>query len=213
MTIHEPATLVTDYLLGLLGAWCGWRLGRHANPPQLCWSRALWLTAAAAWLGGTHHGLGPALGEGASEALWRATLLLISLTSVAMSLTLVRELAPTRLRRRWNWIVWTKFAAFTSVAFAYPLFVVAVADYGLAMLALGVAAALAARPWRGPMMIAVILSALAAVVQQMQWGFGTLFNHNDVYHVIQGSAVFLFYRAGEKLGACKQTKAEFLMGG
>ena len=200
MTIHEPATLITDYLLGLLGAWCGWQLGRHANPSHLCWSRALWLMAAAAWMGGTHHGFGPALGEWMSEALWRATLLLISLTSVAMSLTLVRELAPASQRRRWNCLVWVKFAAFATIAFAHPLFVVAVADYGLSMLALGVAALLAARPWRGPMLIAVILSALAAIVQQMQWGFGAHFNHNDVYHVIQGTAVFLFYRAGEKFG-------------
>ena len=204
MTIHEPATLLTDYLLALLGAWCGWYLGRDANPAQRYWSRALWLTAAAAWIGGTHHGFGPALGEGASEALWRATLLLISLTSVAMSLTLVRELAPTAQRRRWGWLVWIKFAGFAAVAVAYPLFVVAVADYGMSMLALASAASFADRPWRAPMFAAVILSALAATVQQMQWGFGARFNHNDVYHVIQGAAVFLFYRAGRELGTAKQ---------
>ena len=201
MTIHEPATFITDCLLGLLGAWCGWQLGRHANPPQRCWSRALWLTAAAAWSGGTHHGFGPVLGEVASESLWRATLLFISLTSVAMSLTLVRELAPASQRCRWGRLVWVKFAVFATIAFAHPLFVVAVADYALAMLALGVAALSAGRSWRAPMLTAVILSALAAIVQQMQWGFGAQFNHNDIYHVIQGAAVFLFYRAGKELGA------------
>ena len=204
MTIHEPATFLSDGLLGLLGAWCGWRLSRDANPPQRCWSRALWLTAAAAWVGGTHHGFGPALGERASDILWRATLLLISLTSVAMSLTLVRELAPAAQRRRWGWLVWSKFAGFAVIEFAYPLFVAAVADYGLSMLALAVATWFAARLWRGPMLAAVILSALAAAVQQMQWGFGARFNHNDTYHVIQGTAVFLFYRAGRKLGTPKE---------
>ena len=204
MTIHEPATFLTDGLLGLLGAWCGWRLSRDANPAQRCWSRALWLTAAAAWVGGTHHGLGPALGERAGDILWRATLLLISLTSVAMSLTLVRELAPAAQCRRWGWLVWIKFASFATVSFAYPLFAVAVADYGLSMLALGVAALFAHRPWRGPMFAGVMLSALAATVQQMQWGFGARFNHNDTYHVIQGAAVFIFYRAGRKLGTPKE---------
>ena len=38
MTIHEPATLLTDYLLALLGMVCGWKLGRLANPPQRWWS-------------------------------------------------------------------------------------------------------------------------------------------------------------------------------
>ena len=51
------------------------------------------------------------------------------------------------------------------------------------------------------MLAAVALSALAAAVQQMQWGFSAHFDHNALYHVIQGTAVFLFYRAGQKLGA------------
>ena len=51
------------------------------------------------------------------------------------------------------------------------------------------------------MLAAVALSLVAAVVQQMQWGLSAHFNHNDVYHVIQGAAIFLFFRAGQKMGA------------
>ncbi len=198
--IHEPATLLTDYLLALLGMVCGWQLGRRANPPQRWWSRALWLTGTAALIGGTHHGFGPLLGEPSNTALWRVTLLLISLTSAAMSLTLVHEFTPAT-PRVWSCLVWCKFACFALVGFVYPLFLVAIVDYGLAMLALAAAALSADRAWRGPMLAAVAFSALAAAVQQMQWGFSSHFNHNDLYHVIQGAAVFLFYRAGKKLGA------------
>lgn len=206
MTIHEPATLLTDYLLALLGMVCGWRLGRLANPSQRWWSRALWLTGAAALIGGTHHGFGPLLSEAANAALWRATLLLISLTSAAMSLTLVHEFAPEPRRSVWSCLVWSKFAGFALVGLVYPLFLVAIVDYGLAMLALAAAALFAAHAWRGPMLAAVAFSALAAAVQQMQWGFSAHFNHNDLYHVIQGAAVFLFYQAGSKLGACTGKK-------
>jgi hypothetical protein len=200
MTLHEPATLLTDYLLALLGMICGWKLARLANPPQRWWSRALRLMGAAAFIGGTHHGFGPLLGEIASAALWRATLLLISLTSAAMSLTLVQEFAPEPPRCAWSCLVWSKFACSALIGIVYPVFLVVIADYGLAMLALAAAALFSARAWRGPMFAAVAFSALAATVQQMQWGFSVHFDHNALYHVIQGTAVFLFYRAGLKLG-------------
>ena len=204
MTLHEPATLLTDYLLALLGGVCGWRLRCLAggeNIPQLWWSRALRFTAMAAAVGGSHHGFGPVLSTGASEGLWRATLLLIGLTSAAMALTLVHELSPQAHRRRWQWLVWVKFGGFAVVALARPVFLVAMTDYGLAMLALAAAALLARRSWRCPMLAAIALSALAAAVQQGEWGFSARFNHNDVYHVIQGCGIFLFYRAGRRLGA------------
>ena len=206
MTIHEPATLLTDYLLALLGMVCGWKLARLANPPQRWWSRGLWLMGAAAFIGGTYHGFGPLLSEVASAALWRATLLLLSLTSAAMSLTLVHEFAPESPRCAWSRLVWSKFACFSLVGIVYPVFLVAIVDYGLAMLALAAVALFAARAWRGPMLAAVAFSALAAAVQQMQWGFSAHFDHNALYHVIQGTAVFLFYRAGLKLGSWDQGK-------
>ena len=202
MTINEPATLLTDYLLALLGMVCGWRMGRFANPSQRWWSRALWLSGAAAMVGGTHHGFGPQLGDAASTALWRATLVLISLTSAAMSLTLVHEFAPAPRHRVWSFLVWAKFAGFASLGLINPVFLVAITDYGLAMLALAAAALLSDRAWRRPMLAAVGFSALAAAVQQMHWGVSAHFNHNDLYHLIQAIAVFLFYGAGLKLGAC-----------
>ena len=203
MTIHEPATLVTDYLLALLGMFCGYRLSRHANSSQRCWSRALWLSGAAAFVGGTFHGLGTELGGTASAVLWRTTLLLLNLTSAAMSIALVEELAPRSSRPVWVRLVWAKFAAFALAGFLYPVFAIAIADYGLAMLALAAAALFTVRRWRGPMLGAVACSAIAAIVQQMQWGLSEHFNHNDLYHVIQGAATLHFYRAGLALGASR----------
>ena len=56
MTVHEPATLLTDLLLGALAGWLAGRLRRNPAAPARWWSRALLLTAASALVGGTYHG-------------------------------------------------------------------------------------------------------------------------------------------------------------
>ena len=203
MTIHEPATLITDYMLAAFGAVCGWRLLRSAGAVNLSrrwWSRALWCSGFGAWIGGSYHGFGPMLSSAWSDALWSTTLVVLCLTSAAMAMALVHDIAPAAHRRRWQWLVWAKFAGFAVLALAQPVFLVAIVDYGAVMLALAAAALFVRRGWRAPMLAAVALSALAAAVQQLGWGFSAGFNHNDLYHVIQGGAVFLFYRAGLKLG-------------
>lgn len=200
MTIHEPATLVTDYLLAALSAWLGSRLRYGTSAPQRWWSLALWLSGAAAAVGGTFHGFGPGLPPAGAQALWRITLLFISLTSAAMGLTLVGALASVQRRVLFAWMVWAKFAAFSTALLVWPVFLVAVTDYGTTMLALAVAAHICAPPWRAAMLAGVGLSALAAIVQQMHWGTSSRLNHNDLYHVIQAAAAFLFFRAGKNLG-------------
>ena len=209
MTIHEPSTLLTDYMLAALGAVCGWRLhrsGSAANVSRRWWSRAMWCSGVGAWIGGSYHGFGPMLSTAWSDALWSATLVVLCLTSAAMALALVHEVAPAAQRRRWQLLVWAKFAGFASLAVALPVFLTAIADYGAVMLALAAAALFVRRTWRAPMLAAVALSALAAAVQQFGWGFSARFNHNDLYHVIQGGAVFLFYRAGRYLGTAPRDR-------
>ena len=83
----------------------------------------------------------------------------------------------------------------------WPDFRVAMADYGLAMLAWVVAALVLRRKWSGWMLSGVGLSAVAGWVQQSGWGLSPGFNHNDVFHVIQALALAGFYRAGCHLGA------------
>ena len=52
-----------------------------------------------------------------------------------------------------------------------------------------------------PLLLAAVgLSAVAAIVQQSNWDLSAHFNHNDIYHVIQAGALFLFYRGSQRLG-------------
>jgi hypothetical protein len=203
MSIHEPATLLTDCLLAVLSAWCGWRLHRDrpaANRAARWWSHALWLTAVSALIGGCYHGLAPNF-PAVADAWWCTTLLLISLLSAAMGLSLLHEIVPGPAVPRWRMLIVAKFAFFAGVILAHPVFVVAVSDYGLIMLAWAAAALWTGRSWRPWMLTAIALSAVAAVVQQLHLGLSEGFNHNDVYHVIQALAIVGFYRAGITFGA------------
>ena len=62
MTIHEPATLLTDYLLTGLGLGLAWHLRRlpgSENPATRWWIRSLVVMAISAFVGGSYHGFAP----------------------------------------------------------------------------------------------------------------------------------------------------------
>ena len=46
--------------------------------------------------------------------------------------------------------------------------------------------------------LALALSLVAAAVQQLRVCFGTHFNHNDLYHLIQALALIAFQFAGRR---------------
>jgi hypothetical protein len=78
-----------------------------------------------------------------------------------------------------------------------------VVDYGASMIAI---AALAIAGWvrsgapAAPWLIAgVVVSSMAAAVQLKKLTPHARFNYNDLYHVIQIVALYLFYRGGRLL--------------
>jgi len=199
MTLHEPATFVTDGLLAAFAAWLAWRLRRSSpagNRAARWLGHALALTAASALVGGTYHGFAPNFSPAFSAAWWRVTLLIIDLLSAAMAVSCVHEVAPPALRRPLFIVIAAKLFIFATAVMVHPVFWVAIADYGSTMLVWLAAAALLSRPWRAWMLSALALSALAAAVQQLGWAPAPWFNHNDLYHLVQMAALAAFYRAG-----------------
>lgn len=199
MSIHEPVTLLTDCLLAALAAWFAWRLPQHSpssNRPIRWWSLALGLTALSALVGGLYHGLAPNF-PAAAPTWWTLTLLLLAFVSAVMGLTLVHELAA---KPRWQLLVAVKLLCTAGAILTVPRFLVAIIDYGVIMLAWAATALITRRAWSGWMLAAVALSALGAWVQQRHWSLSPRFNHNDLYHVVQGFAIFAFYRAGRRFG-------------
>jgi hypothetical protein len=202
MTLHEPATLVTDLLLAALAGGLAAHL-RGLGPRHLAprwWAAALAGTAVSALVGGLYHGFGANFGPEIVRAWWTATLLVICLTAAAMDVTLLHEMVPPERHRPWLGVVGFKAAAFAVFALQYPRFVIVIIAYGMSLAAWAVLALAVRRPWRGAMLLGVGFSLVAAAVQQLRIGVSAHFNHNDLYHVIQAFALIAFHRAGLKFG-------------
>lgn len=199
VNLHEPATFLTDCLLAGLALGLAWRL-RAAAPAVQWWRRTLGLTAASAFVGGTYHGFAPNFGPTLQSAWWLATLWIISGVSACLALGLMHELAPPPRWRIWRRIIGAKFALAAAAAVAWPVFLIAIVDYGLALVAWLIAAHATRRPWRGWMLAGLGLSVGAAVVQQSGWPQMPHFNHNDLYHLIQALGLIAFFQGARRLG-------------
>ncbi len=200
MTIHEPATLATDLLLAALGGGLAWRLRRRVpsgNRAALWWCGALLAMAVSALVGGLYHGFAPNFPAAVDGIWWRLVLAMICVMGLTMAMSLLHEVGPKW--PGWRRLVALKFLISLVAVMVWPYFRVAMADYGLAMLAWLAAAMIHRRGWSGWVAGGVGLSALAGWVQQSGWGLSAGFNHNDVFHVIQALALLAFYRAGCRL--------------
>ncbi len=203
MNLHEPATFLTDLLLAGCAAWLAGRLWRRAaieNHAARWLSRALALAAASAVIGGGYHGFAPNFSPSVDAGWWLVTLITVSLMSAAMALSWMHEVVSPQWHGPMRMVITIKFLFFAVGSIRHPQFVVAIADYGSTMLAWLAAAAVLQRRWRGWMLAALVLSALAALVQQFRWAPAAWFNNNDLFHVIQALALAAFYRAGCRLG-------------
>jgi hypothetical protein len=209
MTIHEPATLLTDYALTVIAGVLAYRLqrlqGSSFSDARRWFLIGLTLSAISAFVGGSYHGFAPNVSETLAAWWWKFTLLTLHLVSASLAMSLVEEVSPENQKPAWTWLVRLKFVAFACVAIAHPTFLVAIADYGTALVGWLLAASIGRFPWRRAMLAGIALSIVAAVVQQRRWAPSASFNHNDLYHVIEAVALFAFYRAGRQLGGASST--------
>lgn len=202
--VSEPSTTLTDYLLAVVAAVLAARLLAAAGdaPAAVLIALAFAAVGASALAGGTAHGFTRQLGERRWRALWRTMLACAAITSalllagiaVAMLdgaarialLALAAAKAPLVLARSWRdgdfrWIV---------VDSSLTLLLIAIVA-AVAWTSRGTAGAMAA-PW---LLAAVATSLAAGAVQRAALGVHRHLNHNDLYHLGQCAALFLFYRA------------------
>lgn len=202
MTITEPATLVTDYLLaGFTGA-LAWRLlvaaRERRHMPIYWWSVAFGATAIAGVAGGTVHGFRVGMRPSVTEWLW---LVAIEGLVVAAFAVVGGTLASSRLaepvKRGTQRATAVAYAVYGLWVAGNPQFLFAIAAYGAALVVLVVFKLSAWRTERAAarwMTSGVLVSAVAAAVQQTGWSLHPHFNHNDLYHVIQAVGIWLLYR-------------------
>ncbi len=199
--MHEPVTTLTDYAITVAAGWLAVRLATSADgAPAWLLAAALGVVALAALLGGTEHGFGRRIPERPRRLLWRLTMQLAILASGLLLAAAVVADAPAEWRpwilsagvakalffahfawwrEEYRWVVYDSLLSFATIAVVE----------GVAWSARGVPTA----PW---MLGGVAVSVLAGVVQRTGLGLHRHFNHNDLYHVAQIGAAYLFYRGG-----------------
>lgn len=197
MTVSEPMTLATDYVLAGVTAWLCFLLlkKRESQRSRLWWAIAFVALSLGAFLGGTWHGFTQ------SELLWKATLLTVGIATFAMVVgSACAAFGGTWFQDRLRGLVIAaatmKLLLYSGLALYRDAFLLAIVDSGSAFV--GVALM---HLWRfnGWILAGVAVSVLAALVQASGFTLHRHFNHNDLYHVIQIAAVLLLYRGARRL--------------
>jgi hypothetical protein len=207
VALAEPSTLATDYLLGGFAAVLGvrlWRAGADAGRRSVrFWAAALLAAAVAAVAGGTWHGFHPYIASGVGRALWKLTLLALGTGSYFMLAGSAFATLRGAVRRTVLVLGGAKLLVYCFWLAGHEGFSGAVLDYGTAMLAVLALHGWAwhrrrepASPW---MAAGVGVSALAAAIQGSGIVLHRHFNANDVYHLVQMAALFLFHRGAMKM--------------
>jgi hypothetical protein len=209
--------MLTDYALGLLTLfWAGrlfWLNRQDAQISRLLWAVGFIATAIASFLGGSFHGFKMYLSAPAAALLWKCSVYSIGITSWAMfSAVLVAT-----FQRRWHrWLlalVAVKFAMFAAWMSNHSEFRYVIFDYGSAMVGILIAQAhgwFVRRDQGAPWIITgIIVGLIAALIQMSRYAIHPQFNHNDLFHVIQATGFYLFYRGGQKLRDCSPDQPLF----
>lgn len=183
--MSEPVTMLTDYALGAVSAWLGFRLFRFSR----YWAAAFLALALAAFLGGTWHGFLQ------NDLLWKATILSVGVASFGMVAGSALLTTQGLFRKILVGIAAVKLALYFAWMLFHDDFIWVIADTGSALAIVG-----ALHLWRfnGWMLAGVAVSVAAALAQAGGVALHRHFNHNDLYHVIQIVAMLLFYRGLSK---------------
>ena len=204
LRITEPMTMVTDYVMGALAFVLAMRLLSDASAGHelsgRLWAAAFVMTAVGAFAGGTYHGFLQWMPGLAGRALWKATLLATGLGSACLLAAALVAAVGGQLRTVLVPLVIAKLLVYVWTIATRDQFVIVIADYGTALLAVLLAAwfirpsGLTPAAWWLTAGVAV-----AIVAGPYQWAHlapHVHFNHNDLFHVVQMASLYLLYPRG-----------------
>lgn len=212
MTLTDPAVALTDWALAAECALFAGLLLRDApgNRELQHWFALLFASlCAASLLGGMVHGLFADESSRAHALLWPAVLLAIGSASLAGWMLAAHLLLPPGARRVIRWLAWTQLAVLAwVVARVSQQFWIAIAIYlpATSLLLVGFARAWwrSRTPQLGWGTLGLVLTFLAAALQQRRIGLHPVyFDHNALYHGIQGIGLLGIFLAARDLVRAK----------
>jgi hypothetical protein len=207
----EPDVTITDYLLAAEALTFAVLLARSTSGTALRGWFVLFFvaTAIASLAGGSVHGFFPTSGPAEAgpyvigNVLWRTVLLALGVVSASAWAIGARLLFAERTAFFVTTAAWVEFALYAClVIFVTDAFLLAIVNYLPSTLFL--IAAFFAHYRTSPAtpilvgLIGLILTLVAAAVQRAGIGFPH-FNHNALYHLLQGVALLLIFEAARLL--------------
>lgn len=202
MTIQEPMTLATDYMLAALGVYWGVDLLRRGGKPARLWAYAFFAMAAGAFFGGTAHGFVEWFDASQHAVIWKATTYSIGLASFFLLTATGAGVLPCKVSRVVMVVAALKLAVYLWWMSTHDEFVYVISDYGPSMLAVLACHLWAWRrrgvEWAKWIVLGVLVSFAGAGVQMSGFALHHHFNHNDLYHVIQMVGLWLFWRGARE---------------
>jgi hypothetical protein len=193
-------TVLTDYGLAAVGLALAVALRARAEgqASRRLWAACFLAIAAAALTGGTYHGFAPRLGQARAAALWLVTYGLIGLGNVLILTGAIVAAVRGSARPVLIAAVVLRFGVWFAFIFTRPDFRYVVYDYAGTLLGLLVFSAWLARQRRpaGWWTLAGVAVSLAGAVIQRSRFQSAVFNHNDLFHVVQAVGLYLYFRGG-----------------
>ncbi len=202
--ITEPATTITDYVLGAVSLMLGrivWRRARIDKVTAgLWWGAGFLAVAVAAFAGGTVHGFRGPLGPNWEPVFWKASLFATGGFALAAVLTAIVGGVNRRWRSSLIGIAVIALVGYLAWVSGHPEFRYASVASAVGLGVLLVQQAMAWVRFRVPsarwIASGVVVAAVGAGIQQAGLAPHLYFNHNDLFHVIQIVSMYLFYRGG-----------------
>lgn len=202
MTITEPVTLLTDYILAIETLVLGALLYRHANNEKSVelFAYSFFAIALAAAAGGTYHGFIQHLNVSPSYALWKITLYSIGVSTLCMLSGMILAALKGRTRNIFLALAILQFLVFAILIGRNNDYKYVIHDYVPAMaVILALCILRLNRPYAIWIIAGILVSFAAAGIQLSGFTLHKHFNHNDLYHVVQMLAMYLLYRGGKLL--------------
>jgi hypothetical protein len=206
--IQEPDVTLTDYGLAVEATLLAWLLRRKPAANALLRTSFVWFylsIAVAAILGGTYHGFLPAMDKLTAAIMWRAVLITIGVTAFTGWRIGAQLLFSSAIANSVSRLAAVELAVYALVAiFLQQNFALAIVNYLPAVFFLIMSFAVSfARSRDGTTLLGLgglLLTLVAAAVQHLQISIHPLyFNHNALYHVLQGVALVAIFVAARKL--------------
>lgn len=196
MKITEPTTMITDFLIALEATILAIIiLQSDPNIPQILWGLAFIITAIGAILGGIAHGFKEYAGKTSEKIIWKSTIILLGLGAGFMLSGLLLHLYDQTIYIAYFIIfIIILFIAYVLKIMSDDRFIFVILYYLPFLVTILLLEIINYKSEDAIYIIfGVLITFLGFGVQAKQFTLHKHFNHNDLFHIFQLIAIYMFY--------------------